>query len=130
MTHDILLLIARICLSAVYLYSALDKTINWQNGMKFVNGLRLPQPGLVLVGTIAVQYVSGLAVLLGFYAREGAFALLAFTVIATIIAHNPIGLRGEELRRQLTLSLEHLGIVGGLLLIVIVGPGRFAIAPQ
>jgi putative oxidoreductase len=127
---DLVILIARVCLSAVYLYSALDKAIYRQNGIKFVNGLRLPQPEIVLLTTIVVQLLGGLAVLLGVYAREGALALLAFTVIATVIAHNPIGLRAEEFRRQCTMSLEHLGIVGGLLLIVLTGPGRFALLPD
>ena len=130
MSPDLALLIARICLCAVYLYSALDKAINWQNGMKFVNNLRLPQPEIVLAGTIVVQLLGGLVVLTGFYARAGALALLVFTVVATIIAHNPIGLRGEEFRRQCMLSLEHLGIVGGLLLIAASGPGRWAILPE
>ena len=129
MNHDLLMLAARVCLSAVYLYSALDKTINWQNGMNFVNGLRLPQAHLVLVATIVIQLIGGLAVLLGVFAREGAVLLLVFTVVATVIAHNPIGLRGEEFRRQFTLSLEHLGIVGGLLLLALNGPGSFAIMP-
>jgi putative oxidoreductase len=129
MDHNLLVLAARICLSAVYLYSALDKAINWRNGINFVNGLRLPKAGTVLGGTIVVQLIGGLAMLLGVYAREGAVMLLVFTVLATIIAHNPIGLRGEEFRRQFMLSLEHLGIVGGLLLLAVIGPGSFAILP-
>jgi putative oxidoreductase len=55
--------------------------------------------------------------------------LLAFTAVATIVAHNPIVLRGEELRRQVTLSLEHLAIVGGLLILAVVGPGSYALRP-
>ncbi|MGZ5897827.1 MAG: DoxX family protein [Xanthobacteraceae bacterium] len=128
MDEEMLLLAARVCLSAVFLYSGLDKLICWQNGLKFVNGLRLPQPQLVLSVTIVVQLVCGLSVLLGVRAREGAFLLAAFTVVATIIAHNPIGRRGEEFRRQCMLSLEHLGIVGGLLLIATFGAGKFAIS--
>jgi putative oxidoreductase len=126
---DIGLLAARVCLSAVYFYSAFDKAINWQNAIKFVNGLRLNRPRAVVIGTIAVQLIGGTAVLLGIYTRAGALLLLLFTVLATIVAHNPIGLRGEEFRRQAMLSLEHLGIVGGLLLLSLTGAGHLAIAP-
>jgi putative oxidoreductase len=127
MDQDLLLLVVRVCLSAVFFYSALDKLICWRNGLKFVNGLRLPQPRLVLAGTIVVQLAGGLAVLSGVRAREGALLLAVFTLVATLIAHNPLGLRGEEFRRQCMLSLEHLAIVGGLLLLAALGPGKFAL---
>jgi putative oxidoreductase len=127
MDQDIVLLVVRICLSAVFFYSALDKLICWRNGLKFVNGLRLPQPHLVLGGTIVVQLTGALAVLLGIRAREGALLLAAFTVVATLIAHNPVSLRGEDFRRQCMLSLEHLAIVGGLLLLAVSGAGELVL---
>jgi putative oxidoreductase len=127
MDQDTVLLVVRVCLSAVFLYSALDKLICWQNGLKFVNGLRLPRPHLVLAGTIVVQLAGGLAVLSGVWTGEGALLLAAFTVVATSLAHNPLGLRGEEFRRQCMLSLEHLAIVGGLLLLATLGPGRLTL---
>ncbi len=125
-----MLLAARICLSAVYLYSAFDKLVNWQNGIDFVVHHRLPWPGPVLAGTIIVQLAGGLAVLLGIFAREGAVVLLLFTIVATIACHNPIGLKGEAFRRECMLSLEHLAIVGGLLLIAMTGPGELALMPR
>ena len=101
--------------------------ICWRNGLKFVNGLRLPRPHLVLAGTIVVQLAGGLAVLSGVWTGEGALLLAAFTVVATLLAHNPLGLLGEEFRRQCMLSLEHLAIVGGLLLLATLGPGRLTL---
>ena len=35
MDRDFLMLLARICLSAVYLYSGIDKLMCWDNGLKF-----------------------------------------------------------------------------------------------
>jgi putative oxidoreductase len=129
-SYDYLLLAARICLSAVYLYSGLDKLVNWQNGIDFVVRHRLPWPGPVLAGTIVVQLAGGAMVLLGMFAREGAVLLLLFTVVATIACHNPIGRKGEAFRRECMLSLEHLAIVGGLLLIAMTGPGGIALMPR
>jgi putative oxidoreductase len=68
-------------------------------------------------------------VLLGFFAREGAVVLLLFTIIATYWVHNPIGRTGDDFRRETTISLEHLAIIGGLLLIAVTGPGAFALRP-
>ena len=129
MDQDAWLLVARICVAAVYLYSGIDKIVNWPWSIAFIKGLRLPQAPIVLAVTIVTQLLGSLAILSGVYAREGAWLLLVFTVVATLVAHNPVGLKGEEFRRQMTLSLEHLAIVGGLLLIAVVGPGAYALRP-
>jgi putative oxidoreductase len=129
MDQDGWLLVARICVAAVYLYSGIDKIVNWAWSIAFIKGLRLPQAPIVLTGTIVTQLLGSAAILLGFYAPEGAGLLLIFTLVATAVAHNPIGLKGEEFRRQIMLSLEHLAIVGGLLLIAVVGPGSYAMRP-
>jgi len=124
MDGNLLLLVARVCLSAVYLYSALDKLIFWKNGLAFCERHGLAPYTPVLAATIVVQLTGGLMVLLGVYAREGAILLLLFTLIATLRVHFPRGLSGEEFRRETTISLEHLGIIGGLLMLAVAGPGK------
>ncbi len=89
----------------------------------------MPQPRVVLAATAVIHVAGGLMVLLGVMAREGAILLLLFTIIATWWVHNPIGLKGEDFRRELMTSLEHLAIVGGLLLLAVTGPGAFALRP-
>ncbi len=126
MDQDTGLLVARVCVAAVYLYSGIDKIVNWPWSIAFIHGLRLPHAPMVLTATIVVQLVGAVAILSGFHAREGAWLLLIFTVLATLVAHNPIGRKGEEFRRQMTLSLEHLAIGGGRWRIAIGGPGWWA----
>jgi len=127
MDRNLLILAARVCLSAIYLYSALDKLINWKNGLAFVERHRLAPHVPVLTGTIIVQLAGGLMVLLGIWARGGAILLLLFTLVATLRVHFPRGLRGEDFRREATVSLEHLGIIGGLLMLAVAGPGDYAL---
>ena len=59
----------------------------------------------------------------------GAVILLLFTAVATYWVHNPLGRTGEDFRRETTISLEHLAIIGGLLLIAVTGPGTLALRP-
>lgn len=66
-------------------------------------------------------------VLLGFWARLGALALLGFTIIATLLAHGTRGLTGEKRQEQKTTAFEHLAIVGGFLFVLIHGPGRLSV---
>jgi putative oxidoreductase len=127
MDRDFLMLLARICLSAVYLYSGIDKLMCWDNGLKFCLEHKMPQPKTVLGVTAILHLVGGLMVLFGFYARTGAVILLLFTIVATYWVHNPLGRTGDDFRREMTISLEHLAIIGGLLLLAAVGPGSIAL---
>lgn len=127
MDHDFLMLLARICLSAVYLYSGVDKLMCWDDGLKFCLEHKMPQPKTVLAATAIIHVICSLMVLFGFYARTGAVILLLFTIVATYWVHNPLGRTGDDFRREMTISLEHLAIIGGLLLLAAVGPGTLAL---
>jgi putative oxidoreductase len=120
-------LAARVCLSAVYLYSGFAKLLDLPAGLAEVTGLGLPASGLFLALTILVQIGGGLMVLGGLWTRLAAFVLLGFTVVATALAHNPLGLAGTEFQRQATTSLEHLAIAGGFLLLIAAGAGPISI---
>ena len=120
-------LAARVCLSAVYLYSGTAKLMDIPAGTAEVADLGLPAPGVFLALTILTQLGGGLLVLVGLWTRLAAFLLLGFTVVATALAHNPLGLIGVEFQRQLTTSLEHLAIVGGFILVMAEGGGPVSI---
>ena len=53
----------------------------------------------------------------GFFAWLGAPLLAGFTVAATLLGYRFWLRRGAEFRHELTTSLEHVAIVGGLLLL-------------
>ena len=119
-------LLARFCLSFVFLWSGVTKALHREAGKAEIAALGLPYPALLLPLTVACQICGGLMVLLGFWARLGALALLAFTVVATLLAHGTKGLTGEKRQQQAT-TFEHLAIVGGFLFVVIHGAGRLSL---
>lgn len=97
------------------------------NAVRSVEAFRPAPPGLFLALTILVQLGGGLLVLSGLWTRLAAFLLLGFTVVATVLAHDPLGLEDIEFQRQLTTSLEHLAIVGGFILVIAQGAGSISI---
>jgi uncharacterized membrane protein YphA (DoxX/SURF4 family) len=111
--------VARVLLAAVFLYSGFDKIWRWQSGIKEVAELGLPWPTLFAAMTVAVQLIGGFTVASGVGAALGAALLAAFTVLATLLGHPFWLLRGETARRELTTSLEHLAIIGGLILVIL-----------
>jgi len=110
-------LIARLCLAAVFLYSGFDKLWHWQSSVEEVKGDGLPWPAAFAGATVFTQLVGGCLVATGLLAWLGALLLAGFTAAATVIGHRFWLRRGAELRHELTTSLEHVAIVGGLLLL-------------
>src|SRR5437879_13348456 len=106
-------LFARFCLSFVFLWSGISKAVHPAAGKAEVAALGLPDAGLFLWLTVACRIAGGVMVLLGFWARLGALALLGFSVIATLLAHWTRGLSSEEPRQAVTTDYEHLASVGG-----------------
>jgi uncharacterized membrane protein YphA (DoxX/SURF4 family) len=109
--------IARVCLAAVFLYSALDKLWHWRSSIEEVKGDGLPWPAAFACATVFTQLVGGFLVATGFFAWLGALLLAGFTVAATLVGHRFWLRRGSEFAHELTTSLEHVAIVGGLILV-------------
>jgi uncharacterized membrane protein YphA (DoxX/SURF4 family) len=109
--------IARLCLAAVFLYSGVDKLWHWRSSIEEVKSDGLPWPAAFAGGTVFTQLVGGFLVATGFFAWLGALLLAGFTVAATLLGHRFWLRRGAEFRHELTTSLEHVAIVGGLLLL-------------
>jgi uncharacterized membrane protein YphA (DoxX/SURF4 family) len=110
-------LIARLCLAAVFLYSGVDKLRHWSSSIEEVRGDGLPWPAAFAGATVVTQLVGGCLVATGFFAWLGALLLAGFTIVATLLGHRFWLRHGSELRHELTTSLEHVAIVGGLLLL-------------
>ena len=110
-------LFARLCLAAVFLYSAVDKLWHWRSSIEEVKGDGLPWPAVFAGATVFTQLVGGCLVAMGLLAWLGALLLAGFTVAATLLGHRFWLRRGVEFRHELTTSLEHVAIVGGLLLL-------------
>src|SRR5262249_57331734 len=80
-------LLARFCLSFVFLWSGVSKAFHPTAGRAEIAALGLPDANLFLPLTVACQIGGGLMVLLGFLARLGALPLLAFPLSAPLSGH-------------------------------------------
>jgi uncharacterized membrane protein YphA (DoxX/SURF4 family) len=112
-----LTLLAQLALATVFLYSAVDKLRHWKESIAEVASLGIPFPAGFAAMTVATQLAGGGAVASGVLAAPGALLLAAFTVAATVLGHRFWLLHGQVARHEFTTALEHLAIVGGLLLV-------------
>jgi uncharacterized membrane protein YphA (DoxX/SURF4 family) len=124
---DVGLLIARLMMSLVFLFSGLDKALNWSSGLAEIEAAGLPFPSLMLAATVITQLGGGLSLALGLWTQLGALALAAFTVVATVLLHDFWNASGEAWGHQFTTFMEHVAIVGGFIAVIVTGPGTFSI---
>ena len=124
---DFVYAIGRVALVAVFIKSGLDKLIDPTGLAGMLGAKAFPMPKVMAYAAGVTEVVLGVLVAVGFQARIAAFGLVAFTVVATLIAHNFWDLTGPARRANEVNFWKNVAIVGGLLMVTATGAGRFAL---
>jgi putative oxidoreductase len=124
---DALLLVGRIALGAIFVMSGYGKLAGLDGFTAVLANQGVPLAPIMAVLAAAAEFSGGLFIVLGFQARLGALVLVAFTVAATLIAHRFWELDGAAYKAQQIQFSKNLSIIGGLLLLVAAGSGRFGL---
>jgi uncharacterized membrane protein YphA (DoxX/SURF4 family) len=115
-------LIGRTFLATVFIHAAINQIFNFADTQTMMTGRGLPLAGVLLVGTIAVEILGGLSLVLGYQTRLGAWLLIVFLIPATVIFHNFWEVPSEKID-----FLKNLSIMGGLLMITYFGAGPVSV---
>jgi putative oxidoreductase len=124
---NFLILSARVCLALVFLVSGVHKGIWYQKAVGEFQRDRIPAIWLTLPATIGLHLIASMCLILGYQTREAALGLAIFTVVATFKVHDYWRLPADEQLGRSRIFTANLAIVGGLLLLVAVGAGDFAL---
>ena len=120
--RGILSLVSRVFLAALFIIAGFGKIMGFSGTAAMIGGLGFPMPEVFTVITILIEFIGGIALLLGFHARVAAWALILFTVIVTPIFHSDFG---NQI--QMLMFLKNVAIIGGLLQITMYGAGSWAL---
>lgn len=127
--RDITDLIGRIFLSTIFIFEAIDSSLYFgKTKLKMTDiGITWNQD-LLLFGAIFLLAMGGLMVLLGYRSTLGAIMLLIYWVPVTFMVHDFWNCPEKvELRNQSILFMNNIAIIGGLLMLVGKGSGRYSI---
>jgi putative oxidoreductase len=116
-------LAGRILLSAIFIIAGLMKFADWQGTAQYMEAKHVPLIPVLLPIAALVEICGGLALLLGLGSRWMALALFLFLTPTTLVFHNFWAYVGVEQQYQMQHFLKNLAIMGGLALIVGLGPG-------
>ena len=120
--------LGRLALAWFFLSDAYLRATDWNGTLALMTEKNIPAPGVLLFVALAAMILGGLSLLLGMRTKVGALLLFAFTVVSTLLLHNYWLLpdAGDRMA-EYQLFIRNVAIAGGLLLLIGIGPGRFAI---
>ena len=119
-TTDYALLIGRLLLAAIFLWSGISKIMGYSATAAYMDKAGVPSALLPLV--IVVELAGGIAVLVGWQTRWAALVLAGFTLVAALLFH----LQPND-RNQMIRFMKNIAMVGGFLALYAAGAGRLSL---
>ena len=113
-------LIGRILISALFLISAYDKIFSIDGSMSWMEGFGVP--GILLYAVIVLEIILPFCIIIGYQARISAGLLAIFCLATAFIFHldfvDPM---------QKIAFLKNVGLAGGMLFLVVNGAKDFSL---
>jgi len=124
---DVLLLLGRILIAAIFVQSGLGKLMNLGGfaGTLAVGGVPLASV-LAPIGAV-IEFAGGLAILFGVGTRYAALVLIAFIIVATSIAHRFWEYPAPQQQAQMINFTKNVAIIGGFLFVFVTGGGHYTL---
>lgn len=118
------MLVSRILLSSIFLFSGAKKVFGFAAAQGYMAKYGMKMTGMFLVLAILFEIGGGLSVLLGYFPRLGALALILFLVPTTVVFHREFADPAQAVQFS-----KNVAIMGGLFAILAAGGGEFSLRP-
>jgi putative oxidoreductase len=110
-------------LATIFLMSGLNKVMNAEGTQQYMMAMGMTwATALFYLGAVALELGGGLSVLLGYWTRVGAWALIGFMIPTTLIFHSNFGDQNQMIH-----FLKNLAMTGGLLYVATFGAGPISL---
>lgn len=112
--------LGRVFLSILFITAGWGKITGYAGTLGYMASQGVP--GFLLPAVIAVEFVGGLLLLIGYQTRIVAFLIAGFTVLASLVFHSNLADQMQSL-----LFMKNMSITGGLLFVVAHGAGPLSL---
>ena len=117
---NILDLVARILISALFLLNGVFKISNYDGTVGWMEGFGIP--GILIIPAIILEIVGPILIVLGYKAKIAAGLLSLFCIATAVIFHNDFS---DQM--QLGSFLKNIALAGGFIFIFINGTKDFSL---
>lgn len=125
--RDEVLLLARVLLMLLFVLFGWSKLTDFAGTTAYMASEGLPLPMLAAAVVIAMEFVVGLAIMLGIFTRPLALLMALYTLGTALVGHHFWTMAGAERAANMINFYKNLSIIGGLLLLCLTGPGKYSI---
>jgi putative oxidoreductase len=127
---DAILLVARVLLMILFVLFGWSKLTGFSGTVGYMAATGAPAPELSAIIAVVMELGVGLALVLGFYARPLALVLAVYTLGTALIGHHFWNMTGAVAYDNMIHFYKNVSIIGGLLFLVVTGPGKYSLDRQ
>lgn len=121
-------LLARIMLSAIFIFEVYDSISFYAKTKETMTAYGLSwNQDFLLISVITCLTLGAILVLIGYYANLGAVLLLCYIIPVTLIIYSFWNDPQEVQRIQSIMFMKNVAIIGGLLLLMVNGAGKYSV---
>lgn len=125
--QDALNLAARLLIVALFLPAGIGKLTGFDGTVGYIASAGLPLAAVGAALAVAVEIGASLALLAGFGTRIAAVVLAVFTLAASVFFHAYWLVPADQAYVNQLLFFKNIAVVGGLLMLVAYGAGRWSL---
>src|SRR4030095_7642554 len=127
-SRDIAALSGRVLLVFMFVSSGFNKISGFEGTEAAIASKNVPLPAIATTIAIIVECIGGAMIAFGWKARWAALAVAVFTLVATILFHNFWAMTdAAAIQTNQLMFIKNIGVLGGVLLVFALGPGRYTI---
>ena len=130
-SSGVLPLLARIAISLIFIQAVMGKVFGWSGQAAYMAQHGISPVAPLLGIALAIELIGVVCLLIGYQARLAALVMALYLCIISVLLHNfwshPAGQSEMASMIAQTEFMKNMGIMGGLLMIVAYGAGRFSL---
>ena len=120
--NDLGTFVGRVLMSAIFVWSGFDKLMAPAGTQAYFAKLGVPLPVVAWIVAVVVEFVGGLALLLGFQERLTALILGLWCIITALAGHTNFADPDMQIH-----FMKNIAIAGGFIYIALFGPGPYTL---